>query len=144
MIAIKIENRQKTKKINRAELAQWATKALKLCRIRAGELSVLLVGDSEIAVMNRKFLKRRGPTDVLAFAMREGRFAGISPGILGDVVISVDTAIRQAKAYRTSLRYELCLYLIHGILHLVGYDDIADKKRRKMEIRQEQIVNKIL
>lgn len=103
-----------------------------------------LLNDSQIAALNRKFMDRRGPTDVLAFGMQEGRFAGISPGLLGDVVISVETALRQGRACRTGFRYELCLYLVHGILHLAGFDDTTERQRREMEARQKEILEKVL
>ncbi|MCK6553802.1 rRNA maturation RNase YbeY [Candidatus Binatia bacterium] len=86
------------------------------------ELTVSLVGDAAIRALNREYRHADRPTDVLAFAMREGeRVAGDDP-VLGDVVISLETAARQAQRRRVSLARELRTLLVHGVLHLLGYD----------------------
>jgi probable rRNA maturation factor len=87
-----------------------------------GELSLSLVDDREITELNQQYLLRDRPTDVLAFPMQEGSFSDINPLLLGDVVISVETAHRQAAEKKHSLADEVCVLLIHGILHLLGYD----------------------
>ena len=86
------------------------------------ELSILLVDDAAIARLNRQYLSRPGPTNVIAFAMREGEFADVSPQLLGDVVISVDTAEREGNESGIALEDRLDELLVHGILHLFGYD----------------------
>jgi len=86
------------------------------------ELSILLVGDAAITQLNRQYLSRPGPTNVIAFAMREGEFADVSPQLLGDVVISVDTAEREGNESGLALEDRLDELLVHGILHLFGYD----------------------
>ena len=86
------------------------------------ELSILLVDDPQIAAMNRAYLSREGPTNVIAFPMQEGRFAHLSPHLLGDVVISVDTAWREAQAAGLDLEERLNQLVVHGLLHLCGYD----------------------
>lgn len=94
------------------------------------ELSVVLTDDVEIRELNGVFRQRDKATDVLAFAMREGEPLGggaaVAPGssgeILGDVVISVETARRQAKEHRRTLSAEMQMLLAHGLLHLIGYD----------------------
>jgi probable rRNA maturation factor len=94
------------------------------------ELSVALTDDVEIRELNGVFRQRDKATDVLAFAMREGEPLGggatVAPGssgeILGDVVISVETARRQAKEHGRTLSAELQMLLAHGLLHLIGYD----------------------
>lgn len=86
------------------------------------ELTVSLVDDSEIHRLNRAYRGADRPTDVLAFAMREGpRVPGDAP-VLGDVVISLDTAARQARRRGVALAVEVRTLLIHGVLHLLGYD----------------------
>jgi probable rRNA maturation factor len=99
---------------------------------------VVLVDDAAIAALNRTYRKTLGPTDVLAFPMTEGPLAGFAPDCLGDVVISVETAVRQARP--GNLRAELALLLVHGILHLVGYDHGTLRKRREMWQRQDAIL----
>ena len=105
-----------------------------------GELSLSLVTDQEITGLNKKHLDRPHPTDVLAFPMREGDFSEINPTLLGDVVISVETAKKQADAKKYSLEEELCLLLIHGILHLLGYEhEIPGPRARAMRKKEKEL-----
>jgi probable rRNA maturation factor len=103
------------------------------------ELSILLVDDPQIAAMNRAHLSREGPTNVMAFPMQEGPFAHLSPHLLGDVVISVDTACREAQAAGLDLEERLNQLVVHGLLHLCGYDheqNAADARRMAAKSRQ--------
>jgi len=107
------------------------------------ELSILIVDDPQIAELNQQYLNREGPTNVIAFAMREGEFSDLSPHLLGDVVISTDTAVKEAQTAATSMEQRFNELLVHGILHLLGYDhetneedarDMEDKSRELMEL----------
>ena len=86
------------------------------------ELSIVLVDDHRISELNEEYLGRSGPTNVISFPMLEGAFAEVNPHVLGDVVISVETVARQAGESGYTPEEMLDFYLIHGILHLVGYD----------------------
>jgi probable rRNA maturation factor len=97
-----------------------------------GELSVLIVDDPQIAELNQQYLLREGPTNVIAFPMREGEFPHITPNLLGDVVISVDTAEREAASAGMNLEDRFLELLIHGILHLFGYDHETDEAEAKL------------
>jgi probable rRNA maturation factor len=101
---------------------------------------VVLVDDAAMSVLNRGYRGVDGPTDVLAFPMTEGRFRDLSPDLLGDVVISTETARRQTLAAGGELREELALLLVHGILHLVGYDHGTAANRRDMWRKQRLIL----
>ena len=108
------------------------------------ELSILFVDDNEIAVLNEKYLNRQGPTDVISFPMMDGSYPEVSPALLGDVVISVETAARQAAERGTDLLTELTLLLTHGILHLLGYDhEGSAEERRRMEEKERDILSGI-
>lgn len=102
---------------------------------KAGDRSVgvLVTGDRQIRRINKRFLNHDWATDVISFGLGE-------KGMLGDVVVSVDTARRAARDLGLSLKEEISRYLIHGTLHLLGYDDKAPKARRKMFKRQEMIL----
>jgi probable rRNA maturation factor len=89
-------------------------------------LSILLVDDDQIASLNREYLHREGPTNVIAFPMKEGEFSHISPDLLGDVVISVETAWREAETAGIPPDRRLSELLVHGVLHLFGYDHEAE------------------
>jgi probable rRNA maturation factor len=93
--------------------------------------------------MHRLNAQYRGvdrPTDVLAFAMREGPFTEFHPQVLGDVVLSAETALRQARAHRHSLAEELTHLLIHGTLHLLGYDhEVSPADARLMRAKEREL-----
>jgi probable rRNA maturation factor len=95
-------------------------------------VGLTLTDDAEIHALNRDFRKKNKPTDVLAFAMREGEGGGLHPGELGDVVISVETARRQAKR---DLYTEIEFLWSHGLCHLLGYDHRNDREEREMNAR---------
>jgi len=91
--------------------------------------------------LNWKYRKRRGSTNVLAFALREGEFGNISPEILGDVIISLPTAQRQAEEANLSLDAMISRLLVHGILHLVGFDhERGADAAQEMEQRSSELL----
>jgi probable rRNA maturation factor len=106
-----------------------------------GELSILIVDDPRIEVFNREYLNREKPTNVISFPMREGSFDSISPGLLGDVVISIETAEREAQQGGMDLEERFTQLLVHGILHLFGYDhETCDEDAQNMEIRASELL----
>jgi probable rRNA maturation factor len=106
-----------------------------------GEISILIVDDLQIEKLNRQYLQRGGPTNVIAFPMREGQFAHLSPQVLGDVVISMDTAAKEAKNSRMRLAERFNELLVHGILHLDGYDhDKSEADTRRMESKSQELL----
>ena len=112
---------------------------------KKAELSVLLTGDGEMKRLNRAYRKKNRTTDVLSFSLLEGRnlragSKGTTP--LGDVVISVPQAKRQAAAQKWALRNELSLLLAHGILHLFGYDHVNRAGTKRMFALQDRILRK--
>ena len=105
------------------------------------ELSVVLVDDEQMRSLNWKYRRRQGPTNVLAFAMREGEFGDISPQLLGDVIISLSTAQREAEEAGLSLDSTISRLLVHGILHLVGFDhQKGEDAAREMEQRSTELL----
>lgn len=97
--------------------------------------------DARIRTLNRDYLERDWPTNVISFAMQEGEGAGIQPDVLGDVVISADTASRDAEEAGLSFESELHFLLLHGILHLLGYDHErgSQEEARQMEAKEREI-----
>lgn len=96
------------------------------------ELSILFVNDEEITRLNELYLKRSGPTNVISFPMQSPDLPCIHPEILGDVVISMETAGREAEQEGISLEAKTDWLLVHGILHLLGYDHEKAKDARIM------------
>lgn len=109
-------------RVDRALLARRARRALRELGLSRSELSLSLVGDAEIAALNERYRGRRGPTDVLSFSLAEGEHAERRGSLLGDVVIGVETAARQARARRRGLDEEVARLVLHGLLHLLGHD----------------------
>ena len=107
------------------------------------ELSILLCDDATIHPLNRDYRGKDKPTDVLSFAQREGDFAFIDDDVLGDVIVSMDTTIRQANERKHSTQTELRVLLVHGILHLLGYDHIEDDEAEIMEAKEREILSVI-
>jgi len=104
------------------------------------EVGCLLVTDRRIRALNRRYRGEDSPTDVLAFPQGEGGGPPGHPGLLGDVVISVETAARQAARAGSSLEREAALLLIHGILHLLGHDHATAAERRRMWAIQRRLL----
>ena len=121
-----------------------ASQILHHLQIDKHELSILLTGDEDIHHINVDYRGIDKPTDVIAFAMNEGVFSEINDNILGDVVISLDTAKRQASERGVDVMDEVVFLLIHGILHLLGYDhEVNDRERRKMEDKERELLNQL-
>jgi len=86
------------------------------------ELSITVVGDRSIRRVNREYLAKDRPTNVISFSQQEGNSVGVASGMLGDVIISADTSAREAEQGGMPPFDRLCFLLLHGILHLCGYD----------------------
>ena len=126
-----------------ARLGGRARRLLVLLRRSDAELSVLLVSDPVMHQLNLEWRGVDRPTDVLAFAQAEGP-GGAPVGLLGDVVISVDTARRQAADRHSPVGAELDRLLIHGVLHLLGYDhERSAAEARRMQRRERDLARRL-
>lgn len=122
-----------------ADVRRRAERMLAALRMDRAELSVLLCDDATIHALNREYRRKDRPTDVLAFAMREGEGGALHPGLLGDVVISVETARRQAGEHGRTIVDEVTFLLAHGLLHLLGYDHRTAGEDRVMRARTDAL-----
>jgi probable rRNA maturation factor len=104
-------------------------------------VDVIFVDDDFMRKINRKFTKRRKTTDVLSFGMKQGKNMGVDCPSLGDIYVSLDQAKRQAREYRISLREETSRLVIHGLLHLLGYDHKGKKEAEIMKQKEEAYLN---
>ncbi len=105
------------------------------------ELSLLFTDDEHITELNRRYLKRDGPTNVLAFPMADAAQPELNTSMLGDIVISLDAAMRDSQAYGESLEATVDRLLIHGLLHLLGYEHGGSgKESRRMEEETERLL----
>ena len=126
--------------IGSAALQGRAQRMLAALRLSRAELSVVLCDDPAIHALNRRHRRKDKPTDVLAFALREGTPMPHGGRLLGDVVISLDTARRQAREHGHSLWTEVTLLLAHGLLHLVGYDHRTDEEEARMNREAARLI----
>jgi probable rRNA maturation factor len=111
---------------------------LRAVQMAHAELSIVLTNDDQIQKLNRIYRRKNRPTDVLAFAQREGEAAEHAGSLLGDVVVSIPTARRQAAERGAELGAEVTMLLAHGLLHLLGWDhqtEAADRRMRKETAR---------
>ena len=137
---VSVRNLQRKILVNVVGLEKFATKALGRCLrlrekkttdlTRLGDVFVLLISDRRMASLHRQFLNQPGITDVLTFQH-------------GEIFISVETAKRNAVVFRNSLTRELQLYIVHGLLHLHGFDDVKQADARKMEKTQQRVLGAI-
>jgi probable rRNA maturation factor len=136
---IAVHNRQRKARLNLPEMQEFAMRALtRVWRVRRASsrltslpcIDIVFISDRPMAQLHRQFMKADGPTDVITFQH-------------GEIVISLETAMRQAHAFHTSRQYELRLYLIHGLLHLAGWDDRVPTDARSMARLQEKILTRL-
>lgn len=138
-MAVYVSLRLTRVRVRQALLRRLAERLLAAVGEAQSELSIDLVGDGRMRRLNREYRKKDRTTDVLAFAMRES--ASPASALLGDVVISIPTARRQAKEGGRSLSEELAWLLVHGVLHLCGYDhERSDVEARRMKRREQTIL----
>jgi probable rRNA maturation factor len=128
------------KTLSKLEIRKAARSLMKELTIEDRELSIVLCDDETIHALNRDFRHKDKPTDVLAFALSEGEFGDLAGDLLGDVVISVDTTLRQAEEVGKTTFQELAMLLVHGTLHLLGWDHETAKKDRLMRAETDRLL----
>jgi len=138
---VTVVDRQRAARVSPVRVAAFAEYVLERQRRPGAQVTVLLVGDRAMRALNRRWRGKDAPTDVLAFSQREGEGGGLHPELLGDVVISVATALRQARENRCCLAAELDRLVAHGLLHLLGYEHEGDPAgARAMRRREEALL----
>jgi probable rRNA maturation factor len=135
-----IANRQRKKKINSRQLKKITETLLGELKITEAQLGVNLVGAREMELVNETFLQHEGVTDVITFDHAEKRKAESGKQIYGELFICVDVAMTQAKEFKASWQSELVRYVVHGVLHLLGYDDLKPHLRREMKREENRLV----
>jgi len=139
-VKVIIKNLQEKIPVNPKRIRKTALKVLSLEGIKKpGEISILFVNDRQIKEFNLLYRGRDCPTDVLSFDSSINK-----KEILADIVVSTETAVRQSRIFKTAPIYEVYLYVIHGVLHLLGYDDKTAKQRNLMQKKAEAILSLIL
>jgi probable rRNA maturation factor len=137
-----IANRQRTKKINARLLKQIVAGLFAELQITDAELGINLVSAREMTLVNENFLQHEGSTDVITFDHSNSEF-GIRNSefkLHGELFICVDEAVSQAKQFGTNWQSEIIRYIVHGVLHLLGHDDLKPQLRRKMKREENRLV----
>jgi probable rRNA maturation factor len=125
-----------------SRLRRSAARFLDVLELERVELSVLLTTDAAIRVLNREWRRKDRPTDVLSFPAGEPPPGSSGPRHLGDIILSLDTARRQARTHRRSLADELDLYLAHGLLHLLGHDHHRRRDAERMAALEARLLGR--
>jgi len=132
-------------RVNNLLIRRDAELLLELTGMPDAELSILLVGDKEIEELNRSWRRKNGPTNVLAFALTEGDDSAMALNLLGDIVISADTAMREAKIEGISFHSRMQALVVHGFLHLIGYDhEKSDSEAARMQNRERGLLQELV
>ena len=140
-MSISIQNRQKLLSVDLGRVRRSLKRLLKELGFKDSEVSLLLVDDDQIREINKDYLQRDRPTNVISFAMTEGAFGDVHPEILGDIILSVETAARDAMACDIDFMDEVEFLLIHGLLHLVGYnhENVESREAEKMKKMEREL-----
>ncbi|HEY5497230.1 MAG TPA: rRNA maturation RNase YbeY [Syntrophales bacterium] len=140
-MTILIENRQKKITLNRRQIRNSLVRLLKRLGLEDRELSLLLVDNEEIRELNRTYLGRDYPTNVISFAMSEGAYGDVNPQLLGDIIISVEKAMSEGETSGASFKESLDFLMIHGLLHLLGYDHESGdtQEARRMQDKENEL-----
>jgi len=142
-LKVLIDNQQK-KKIPTDTILQKTKQILNALGCDAHEISLVITDNKQIQQLNKTYRGIDKPTNVLAFPMQEGQFADITPGLLGDVVISCETAQNEADDADITLLERMSQLLIHGILHLMGFDhETGPVNSQKMEEKSLELLRKL-
>ncbi len=131
---VAIRNQQRLHKVATARLKKLAQRALDLLDASDDNLSLVIVNDTSIRELNREFHATDTPTDVLSFDYGDGEL---------EVIVNIKRAFAVAEQYRNTASQELALYVIHGILHLHGFDDLTPAKRRKMRAAERRLLKSL-
>jgi probable rRNA maturation factor len=138
-MTVRLSGRRGLPRLDRRRLRRRAGAILRALDRGDAELSIALVDDEAIAALNERYRGRARPTDVLSFSLLDGPHAERRGTLLGDVVVSLETAERQARRAGRSLDDEVLRLLIHGVLHLVGHDHEQASDARAMRAEERRV-----
>lgn len=141
-LRLRISNLNKRKRIDRKGLKKAAALVLARSRRKNALIDITFVTDKKIKYLNGKYMAREGSTDVISFLL-DGAGPASGKKLVGDIYISSDAAGVNAKRFKTSLKEELLLYTVHGVLHLLGFGDKTTRERRKIRKLEEKFLREV-
>ena len=136
---IVVANRQRARRLDRRLIKQVANAILNELKVEKAELGVHFVSAKEMARVHQEFMNIAGSTDVITFDHGSEPPASVH----GEIFISVEDAIAQAREFKTTWQSEVARYVVHGVLHLLGFDDLEPAARKKMKATENRLVKKI-
>ena len=138
---ITIQDHQKKVRLNSFQIIKTTKAILRHEQIDQATLSIVFVSHQKIRAFNKQYLKRNHVTDVLAFDLNDNILSKrMHKTLTGDIIISTDAALKNVNAFQTTLSCELVLYIAHGILHLLGYDDHKSADVKRMRRKEKEIL----
>jgi probable rRNA maturation factor len=140
LIMIEVINRQRKRPIDCERWQAFTARSLKLAPASDADVTVVFVSDRAMREINRQWRGKRGTTDVLSFPANQDEFEKVGGLNLGDILISIDQAARQAKEHELSFENEIAQLILHGLLHLSGYDhetDQGEMNRLELKLRKQ-------
>jgi probable rRNA maturation factor len=139
--SVTVRNRHKGRPIDTRLLRKIALALMgQLIQSRSFELGIYILKTAEMTRLNETFLRHRGSTDVLAFDYSQPE---PEPALCGEILVCLDEAVAQARRFRTTWQSELIRYIVHGALHLTGYDDHHRARRRKMKLQENRLLKQL-
>jgi probable rRNA maturation factor len=137
-ITVNSENLNKKRRIDLSKTGKVAAEVLKALKKKNSEVNIVFFSSQKMRGLNKRYTGRDNSTDVLAFPSD-----GDDPRFTGDIAICTDKAAKNARVYGSTFIEETALYVIHGILHLSGYDDTSERSRKVMRKKEERLAEKI-
>jgi len=140
---LQIENSQNKIKIDKRKIRSTVLKILKIIDCADKEISLSFVDDENIKQLNMQYLGKDKATNVLSFSLQKGEYGDINAQVLGDIIVSVETAQRDALYGKLTIAQEIDFLIIHGILHLLGYnhENTTKKETNKMRQKEKELFN---
>ncbi len=135
---IQIKNKQTKVKVEKRRIRKTVSTLFEILCCQDKEISVFFTDDDHIKKLNNDYLGRNKSTNVLSFSLQEGEYGGVNPHIMGDIVISVDTAKKDASKGHLTFEQEIDFLLIHGMLHLLGYHHENTSRKQANEMRKKE------
>ncbi|MCM8826225.1 MAG: rRNA maturation RNase YbeY [Candidatus Omnitrophica bacterium] len=136
---MEIKNLQNLKRINQSEISLIVERLLNLLSIEDKYISLVFCDNRFIKKLNYLYFGKDLPTDVISFNLQDK----FNPNYLGEVIVSVEEALVNSKVYGTDWKEEIILYIIHGLLHILGYDDNSIKNKKIMEAKQRELLHSL-
>jgi len=139
MLTVNISSSQTALRIPRKKITALVEFVSSAESMQFDEVDIAIVTSRRIAALNRRYLQHAGSTDVLSFDL-----SAPGAGMMVQVIVCADVAVREARSRRTGAQRELMLYIVHGLLHVMGYDDTSPQAAEKMYARQEELLEAFL